>query len=656
MLKPRKMSRLLIAASKEQQVPLIRALYMSRLFHIDDFIEKGQEVYQGYRIGHPLEGASEASSELLKIRTVTNTFGLKADSVEPQSKKSSSEIRAQIERDLPKIEKEVEELSGRRARLEAQKKDLESRIEALRPFVPVPVEMTLLSGYESLGVFAGWVKGPIDPGVPHEEFHLDSKQGTFLVLIVPRERRADVERLLQEKAFQSVAIPAETGMAKDTIDAYAAKIASIDAELGEVTGAIAENRKRHGEFLVACDELLATDVEQAEAPLRFATTEHAFIAEGYVPVDEVERLKEALTIAAGGKLLVTEMPIDPARDVVPMEYDNPRFSKPTEMIIDIYSRPIYTELDPTLFVSIIFPIFFGLILGDVGYGLILLATALILRKWVKGLDGERLLSTMRNFAISSIIFGVLFSEFLGYELPWHPILFPRHLAIGAGAEGAGPAIPQLLVMSLWIGILHITLGRCLGMVNHAKQDHGSHRTKAVLANFGWIGVMWGILLLIWSMFPLPLMPDLRGLPVVAGFVNVAGIIGAVLLLLGILFIARENALEIVEMPSIISHTLSYARLVAVGLSSVAIAMVVNFIAVGMVIEPQLENITPLGVVLIIVGVLVFIVGHLGNTALGLIGGGLQSLRLQYVEFFTKFYKGGGRKYNPFGMIKRFTED
>jgi V/A-type H+-transporting ATPase subunit I len=158
------------------------------------------------------------------------------------------------------------------------------------------------------------------------------------------------------------------------------------------------------------------------------------------------------------------------------------------------------------------------------------------------------------------------------------------------------------------------------------------------------------------MFPLPLMPDLRGLPAVAGFVNVAGIIGAVLLLLGILFIARENALEIVEMPTIISHTLSYARLVAVGLSSVAIAMVVNFIAVGMVIEPQLENITPLGVVLIIVGVLVFIVGHLGNTALGLIGGGLQSLRLQYVEFFTKFYKGGGRKYNPFGMIKRFTED
>jgi V/A-type H+-transporting ATPase subunit I len=82
----------------------------------------------------------------------------------------------------------------------------------------------------------------------------------------------------------------------------------------------------------------------------------------------------------------------------------------------------------------------------------------------------------------------------------------------------------------------------------------------------------------------------------------------------------------------------------------------NFITIGMMIEPNLEHLSAVGVVFIIAGIAVFIGGHLGNTALGLIGGGLQSLRLQYVEFFTKFYKGGGEKYNPFGKLKRFTED
>jgi V/A-type H+-transporting ATPase subunit I len=94
----------------------------------------------------------------------------------------------------------------------------------------------------------------------------------------------------------------------------------------------------------------------------------------------------------------------------------------------------------------------------------------------------------------------------------------------------------------------------------------------------------------------------------------------------------------------------------VGLSSVAIAMVVNFIAIDMLITPQLENITIVGVLFIIMGVVVFLIGHVLNMALGILGAGLHSIRLHYVEFFTKFYKGGGKKYNPFGMKRRFTED
>ena len=183
-----------------------------------------------------------------------------------------------------------------------------------------------------------------------------------------------------------------------------------------------------------------------------------------------------------------------------------------------------------------------------------------------------------------------------------------------------------------------------------------------MANFGWLAVMWGIILAIWSSAAIPLMPSLTGLPVVAtvpglGFgVNVGHVIGLVLILVGVVFIARESVLEIIELPTIVSHVLSYARLVAVGLSGVAIAMVVNYMTFEMFINPALEHFTLMSIVLILVGLGIFLFGHLLNIALSILGGGLHSIRLHYVEFFTKFYKGGGQKYNPFGIKRRFTEE
>jgi V/A-type H+-transporting ATPase subunit I len=216
-------------------------------------------------------------------------------------------------------------------------------------------------------------------------------------------------------------------------------------------------------------------------------------------------------------------------------------------------------------------------------------------------------------------------------------------------------IPQLLVISIWIGILHITLGRIWGARNAAKMDHGHHRTLKIYANIGWILVMWGILVLIWSNFPIPMMPDFSQLPALVAGLNPAMIAGAVMLILGLVFIARENVLDLMEVPTIISHVLSYTRLIAVGLSSVAIAMVTNFIAIDMIISPQLKLLSPIGIILVIVGIVVFLFGHALNTALGILGGGLHPLRLHYVEFFTKFYRGGGKKYTPFGMIRKLTK-
>jgi len=654
MLAPRQMSRLLIVASRDQLDPVIRELYRSHLFHIEDFVVDGREGYDGFSIGKPLPGAGEVSTDLVKVRTIENAFLIRSSEIEPTGKHPNAELRSKIEQELPIIERELGELTGRRSRLEVTLKECEQKIAEILPFAEIPMDMEMYRWYAGLTVLAGYVSKEVNIPEPAEVYISSGKARRFMVAVFRNDRRSDVDRVLLEANFHAVTLPVETGMPRARIDAYNEQVVQAKAEIDQINRRLDEIRDRHREFLVACEEILKADIERAEAPLRFATIGQTFVAEGWIPKDRVASLKDALNGATGGKIFVTELTVG-EHDPVPVEYDNPPFARPSQLLMDTYSRPKYTELDPTIMVSIVFPIFFGLIMGDVGYGILLLALCLVLRKFVKGDEGRQLIVVLRNASISSIFFGVFYSEFLGFPCPWAYILPSRHLNIG-GEGGHGPNIPGLMMMAIWIGIVHITLGRVLGIVNHAQHDHGAHRTKAVLANVGWILMIWGSLFLIWSMVPMPFMPDLTGLPPVVMGLNVAALIGITALVVGIICIARESALEIVELPTIFSHTLSYSRLVAVGLSGVAIAMVVNFIAIGMLIEPQLGNITPIGVLLIIMGVLVFLLGHMMNMVLGIIGGSLHSVRLHYVEFFTKFYKGGGIKYSPFGFKRRFTED
>ncbi len=662
MLKPKRMSRLLIAASRDQMAPVVAELYRHNLFHIEEYVDAGAEGYEGFKIGSPLPGASEKSADLIRIRAMTNAVSLSADDVDAGPSCSLDELQTRIGNELPVLGREVEELTVRRSKLDTRVKELEQKIIEITPFLDVPVDLNLYHGYKRFSTIAGYVPREVNIPVPCEMHFSKGKEKNLLVVVYPTEQRAEVEKALAEAGFQSVPVPNESGSPKGRIEFYQGEIATLNKEIEEISRQLEEVKAKHASFLVACEELLKAEVDQTEAPLRFATTKQTFVAEGWVPTDQVTAVTNSLVHVAEGKIFVTVLPTDLEHDSVPVEYNNPDFAKPTQVLMDVYSRPSYTEVDPTLMISIVFPIFFGLILGDVGYGLILLIMSMGLRKYLRSEAGNQLLDVLRNASLSSIFFGIVFSEFLGFAIPgWNPILYSRHLMSGEHG-GHGPNIPELMVLSIWIGIAHITLGRLLGMYNHAKQDHGHHRTLAVMANFGWLAVMWGIILAIWSVAAVPLMPDFTSLPALATVpglglgLNLTMFIGGALILVGIIFIARESVLEVIELPTIVSHVLSYARIVAVGLSSVAIAMVVNFMTFDMFINPALENFTIVSVVLILIGLGIFLFGHTLNIALGILGGGLHSIRLHYVEFFTKFYKGGGRKYSPFGMKRRFTEE
>ncbi|HJJ42005.1 MAG TPA: V-type ATP synthase subunit I [Methanocorpusculum sp.] len=660
MFQPKPMTHLLIAASKEQMSSVVTELYRHRVFHITDFVDQGKEGYEGVKIGVPMENANELSTDLLKIRSIENVFQTAPKTQFNVPIRPADSIRETIKADLPKIDEEVSELTVKRSAAETKIRECEQRINELKPFELVPIGLELYSGYDSLAVYAGYITKDIEINVPCEKYVSDTKKdGKFIVLFVEKKNAGDIEKLLSDAGFASVAIPNETGSVKTAVDKYNSEITKENAVLEECNVKILEAKSKYADLLAACDEVLSCDAEMAEAPLRFATTEEAFVIDGWVPFDDVEPLKAALSQATGGRVYVTVDEDEINYEDVPVEYDNPSFAKPTEVLMDLYACPKYKELDPTIILAIMFPLLFGFIVGDVGYGLIYLVISLLLRKilYRVGDMGIKAFKIMISASVMTIFFGCMYSELFGLALPWSSIIFARHLPIGADHV---PQVMELLIISVALGFIYLSVGRIFGMINHARMDHkGPHRTKAILANLGWNFMLWGLIILLFAFIDVnKVITGLTiTLPSLVGVSTPAIIIGAVMFVAGAVFVALDNPLDLMEIPTnILSHLLSFCRLAAVGLSSVAIAMVVNFLAMSFFIEPALADMNFVGVLLIIVGVLVLILGHALNVALGLIGGALHPVRLHYVEFFTKFYTGGGIIYKPFGIKRKFSED
>ncbi len=659
MFQPKPMTHLLIAASKEQMASVVTELYRHRVFHITDFVDQGKEGYEGVKLGVPFENAGQLSSDLIKIRSIENVFQTSPGTQFDVPVRPAETIRAAINNELPKIDAEVSTLTAKRSNAETKIRECEQRINELKPFALVPVELDLYRGYETLAVYAGYVEKDIDFAFPSEKYFAAGKDGNFLVAFVESANAQEAEKVLSDAGFVSVSLPTETGTVQAAIDKYNTELVQAKADLADASAKILEAKAKYADLLAACDEVLSCDVERAEAPLRFATTEEAFVLDGWVPYDDVAKIEAGLTQATGGKVYVTVDEDEINYDEVPVEYNNPSFAKPAEVLMDLYARPKFKELDPTIILSIMFPLLFGVIVGDVGYGLIYLALALVLRKLLvrMGEMGAKAFKIILGCGISTVVFGLLYSEIFGLSLPWHSILFSRHLPIGGDHL---PQVMDLLVISVAIGVIYLTVGWIFGMINHARMDHkGAHRTKAICAKFGWLAMFWGMLIILFSLIDIGTF--IAGITIPLPNLTVIGlpltIVGAVLFVLGAVFVARENPLDLMEIPTnLLSHMLSFCRIAAVGLSSVAIAMVVNFLAMEFFIGPAIADFSVVGVLLIIVGVLVLIIGHALNVVLGVIGGALHPVRLHYVEFFTKFYQGGGVIYKPFGLKRKFSEE
>jgi V/A-type H+-transporting ATPase subunit I len=251
----------------------------------------------------------------------------------------------------------------------------------------------------------------------------------------------------------------------------------------------------------------------------------------------------------------------------------------------------------------------------------------------------KLAKAMIPGTIIAIILGLTFNLYFGFHLNEYLFHYLSKVGIHLPPSGAfldpiaASGLRKLLLISGYIGIGMVSFGLILGILNAAREG----QKRQVIGKVGWLVFGWGIVLTGLALLHHEHINPIRHTQGVVYFALVFGGIG--------LMFYGEGVRAVMELPSIISHILSYTRIVGILLASVILADVIDFI-----FTRSLHHALPV----VILGILIFFIGHIFNIILGVFEPGIQGARLLYVEFFSKFYHGNGRPFRPFGTRRRFT--
>ena len=606
MLKTKEMLHVAVVGPRSALSPAVEAMHSLKLLHIRDW---DSSAGAGFQKGSPLERGAAFSESLVSFRSIAAQLGLGRLQAEPKAP-DAAEFKA-LE---SKVISLMDSLRGRDARL----KELDSVLASLGPFRALGIDFGYLKGYSNVAVFAGFAKSDVSSLIssltPHFElFSCDLMGRKFIAVFVPNEFAVKANDLLQDSGFDAVSIPDLSGKPSDAFARLSAEKESLLAAIEKDRRALAGLKDEYASFLAGGERYLAVETDKAEAPLKFLFSRNAFVIDSFVPKESFQALESSLS----GLCHVSEFSEEVPERQVPIALDNPSPAKPYESLIDLFTLPKYGESDPTMLMFLFFPIFFGFMLGDIGYGLVTLALFSVLRFKVKSPGLQSLFTILVYSSITTIAFGFVFGEFFGLEEIGHyriPHIFVRMTDI----------IPILLT-SVGIGVLHLNVGYLTGFFNVLRQHGLGH---AIKEKASWMLIQASVALMVLSYM------NVISLPIYAGA-------GALIFSFALL-VMGEGMIGAIEVLGLLSNMLSYSRLLAIGLSSVAIAFVVNMFA-GVFYAK--------GGVYLVFMVLLLLVGHGANIMIGAFGSFLHSLRLHYVEFFSKFYAGGGTKYMPFGKYE-----
>lgn len=430
------------------------------------------------------------------------------------------------------------------------------------------------------------------------------------LLLVPATRADEIEQFLATARFERASLPAALASASldEALPRMRARLGEVERELSRIRERATRVAAEHGAALAGArihfhDQLLALD-----AAVHTVESTRAFVVEGWLPARDRERLQHALAALGPEVTLEIVEEREWRREDAPVVLTNPRLFAPFEALTSLLPLPRYGSVDPTPFVAVFFPLFFGIVVGDVGYGSLIGAIAIALRMTGRrGGSARKLAKIAGAVAVFSILFGVLYGELFGdfgeHAFGMHAVWFDRQ-----------EAVLGFLVLAVSLGVVHLVLGLVVAAANRWQR----HRREALGR---------GLTALMLVLVVLALLAVFDWLP--------AGLLTPIVIALLVAFpivIALEGATALLDFMTILGHVLSYARVMALGTASVMLAVVAN------------RMVGAFGSVAI--GVAFALLFHLVNFAITLFSPTIHVMRLHYVEFFGTFFEPGGGPYQP----------
>ena len=494
-------------------------------------------------------------------------------------------------------------------------KSLDSKLESLKNSLNVNIMLGfLLTKYVNEFKDAIYNSGA---EVHIEEISSD-KENTYILLIYHHSGEDKVSIVQKQFSWSKVIFSDLVDTPKENINRLNGEISSINKEKEELTKK-AEKLVQYKDFLKILYDVLTNEIDKNAVVRNFAKTEKSFVIHGWIPEQQSNALTKAIEEVTDRYWIDFKEPDE--EEEFPVLLDNPRLVKPLEMITEQYSLPNSRGIDPNLIMAPFYVAFFGMMVSDAGYGILLTistAIALFVLKPQGGL--KKMLGLICLGGISTFIWGAMFGGWFGLTL--RPLWFnPLDDPL------------KMLIFVLMLGVVHLYVG--IG-IQAFKNIRAKNYLDAVFDQGFWYLFLTGLMFM-----------ALPALSVIGKYMAIIGTVGLVATQgrtkKGILNKLISGVLSLYNVTGFLGDVLSYSRLFALGLATGVIGTVVNSMSV------MLKG-SFIGTIFM---VFFMILGHTFNIAINVLGAYVHASRLQYVEFFGKFFEGDGKPYTPFRTISKY---